>query len=445
MKKLLLLLGFTLMGNTWVNAQAQTAEPPRGMAERAAYSLFVSNYRNQDYQGALEYGRWILLSMPESIEGYGGFDLSVNLGRFVNIYSALADDAEDTAQKAAYIDTVQTIFTKTFDNLSEDQINLYSWRIRQGRFHQDYADLLGDNAMEKAMEAYAKAFALNPEKMATSSNGYYLKVLLRNLAEKNTEQAKQKAIAIITEAEPYANENLNEEFNDIRAQIFDEPAEQIAYLERQLQENPQDTTALKQLHALYTRQGQTQKAREINKKLYELNPTYQNIVSLANFAGNQGNYQQQSTYLKEALNKTEDPEKLKTIYFNLADAQMSLGNLRQAANYANQTISIDSDWGRPYLKLAVIYARTVRNCAEGRSLTNNDRAVYWLVIDYIQQAKRVDPSVSNRANTLLQSYRPVTPSSDAMFFEGWAEGTSIRVDASLGQCYAWINETTTAR
>src|SRR5699024_10525516 len=172
---------------------------------------------------------------------------------------------------------------------------------------------------------------------------------------------------------------------------------------------------------------------------------YQNIIALAKFASSNDNYKQSVKYLKEAIDKTDDAEKLKTIYYNIADAQLNLGELKQAANYAKKAINEAPEWGRPYLKLAVIYARAVRKCTQNRDLTKNDRAVYWVVVDYVKKGKEVDSSVAKRANTLLESYRPVTPSSQDVFFsDKWEKGNQIKA-SSLGKCYSWINEKTTVR
>ncbi len=446
MKKIIFALAFVLIGSSWVKAQAQTIEPPNNMSEIAAYSVYVSHYRNENYQNALKFGRWILLSMPETIEGYPKFDLSLNLSRFATIYTTLAENADDPAAKAAYVDTVQTIYSKVFNSFSKNEIDTYSWLIRKGRFYQDYADILGNQAKETSIEAYSTAFDLKPEKMTTSYKGYYVKVLLRSLADIDSDSSKQKALFIIAKAEPYANEELGEYFDDIRRQLFDEPAERIAFLESELKENPENLQALRQLRTLYKRQGDTEKVLEINRKLYKLDPSYQTVTALGEYAMGHANYQEAIKYFEEALNKTDDPNKSKRIYLNLANAEFNLDNLQQARNYAQQAINIDPDWGRPYLQIASIYARVVNNCTNGRDLTSDDRAVYWLVLDYAQKAKRVDPSVSSRANTLLQIYRPVTPTQQDIFFnDNWAEGESIRIDASLGACYGWINETTTVR
>ncbi|HLR76285.1 MAG TPA: hypothetical protein VK106_01405 [Balneolaceae bacterium] len=445
MKKLIIAIAFLLLGSSWVNAQAQTAEPPNNMTEIAAYSVFASNYRNKEYKRALKYGRWILKSMPKEIEGYPSFDLAKNLGRFVKIYKQLAEEADDPSTKSAYIDTVQTIYNEVFETFDKDEIYLFAWKIGQGRFYQDNADIIGDDAEQMAMDAYAKAFELDAEKLATSYEGYYLKILLRDLANKETDEAQKKAISIMKEAEEYANDDLNDYFDRIRDKLFDEPEERIAYLEQKLKKDPKNIDVIEQLRDQYKDQGNTKKVQKLNKRLYKLDPSYQNIIALAKFASSNDNYKQSVKYLKEAIDKTDDAEKLKTIYYNIADAQLNLGELKQAANYAKKAINEAPEWGRPYLKLAVIYARAVRKCTQNRDLTKNDRAVYWVVVDYVKKGKEVDSSVAKRANTLLESYRPVTPSSQDVFFsDKWEKGNQIKA-SSLGKCYSWINETTTVR
>ena len=179
--------------------------------------------------------------------------------------------------------------------------------------------------------------------------------------------------------------------------------------------------------------------------MYELDPSYETTTALANFAVQNANYSAAIKYLKEAENKTDDPEKLKAIYLNLSNAYLNQDNLQSARQYARKAIDTDPDWGRPYIKMAMIYARAVNNCTNGRKMNGDDRVVYWLVLDYLNKAKSVDSSAANRANQLLGTYRGGTPSTQDVFFKGWEEGQQIQVDGSLGSCYAWINETTTVR
>ncbi len=462
MNKLLIAIGFLFIGcstaeMTVEDAEAQTqatqqtqtdetAEPPRNLSERAAYSLYYSNYGSEQYEEALEFGRWILISMTETIEGYEAFSLPKNLGRFEDIYSSLAETTNDPELKAGYIDTVKNIYNKIFENFSQDEINYFNWYIGKGRFYQQFEDFIEEDAETVATEAYKNAFNLNPEEMAETGEGYYIRVLLQNLASKDTEESKQEALAIIDESEQYAGEDLEEYFDEVRRSLFDEPEERIAFLESELEETPDNVEILTQLRNIYQRQGNSQEVQELNRRLYELNPNYQTITALANFAVDQANYNEAIGYLEEAIDETDDPERLKIIYLNLSSAYLNLDNLPEAQDNAKKAINIDSDWGRPYIQLSTIYARAISNCSSGRDLTTEDRAVYWLVLDYLNEAKSVDSSVASSADSRIETYLSYTPSTQDIFFnDAWTEGESIGIDGSLGSCYSWINETTTVR
>src|SRR5699024_4642847 len=273
----------------------------------------------------------------------------------------------------------------------------------------------------------------------------YVRVLLRELAQDGSDEAQKQAQAIIKKAEPFANDDLKEYFDKVRGSIFDSPKEQIAFLESEVKEDPENVDLISQLRNLYKQQGNAEKVMELNKKLYELDPSYETVTALANAAIQDANYDTAIKYLKEAQGQTDDPEQKKTIFLNLSNAYLNKGQLQQARSFARKAIDADSDWGRPYLKMAVIYARAVNQCTNGRDMEGNDRVVYWLVLDYIQKAKQVDSSVTSRANQLTQTYSGYTPSTQDTFFKGWEKGQSISVDGSLNSCYAWIGETTTVR
>lgn len=447
MKKWTLIIALVLVGSTTAFAQngGDKAEPPYGLSERAAYSLFYEDFRNENYKSALTNGRWILKNMPRKIEGYNGFKLPLNLSRFITIYEELANQATDPSLKKAYLDSANIVYDKVFNTFSKDSIDYYQWHINRGRLYQDNADYI-ENAEQKATEQYKKAFAINPEKMTTQADGYYIKVILQNLVSEGSEASKQEALGLIKKVEDNAVESLKDYFDKIRNKLFDSPQERITFLEGKLQENPEDAEVLRQLRDLYEQQDMIKKAQELNKKLYELDPSYDNATALANFAIDNGNYKEAIDYLNEAKNKTDDPKNLKAIYQSLATAHMNLGNVRQAVRNARQVIDIDPNEGSAYITIADAYAQAVRNCTSGRDLTRNDRAVYWLVIDYLNKAKRVDSSVSNDVNSRLQTFRQAAPTSDAIFMtDGWSEGATIRIDGSLDSCYSWINESTTIR
>ena len=136
----------------------------------------------------------------------------------------------------------------------------------------------------------------------------------------------------------------------------------------------------------------------------------------------------------------------KELNLDLADVYMSMEQLSTAKKYVTAAISIDSNYGLAYIKMATLYGQAVSKCTENRKLEAKDKVVYWLVVDYLQKAKRVDPSVSSTVSNQLPTYEAVTPSTEDKFFTlGFEDGQKVKVDGDLVSCYSWINETTTVR
>lgn len=442
MKKLLLIPALILFSSSWTFAQAQVS-PPDGMSQIEAYSIFYENYKSDSYERAIKNGRWIWQGMPESIEGHSGFDLKRNLERLISAYGSLAEEKSDPSEKEAYADTALTIFEKVFDHFGEENLNTFDWHLERGRFYQTHSDYLSD-ASEKAAEDYLQAYKEDPEKFTKLGDGYYSQVMLRELVSLGE---KDQALKIVKESEPYAATQLQDYFDDVRNKLFDSPEERITFLEGELEESPEDEEILQQLLDLYQEEDMRDKAVEISNKLYEINPNYENTMALAEMAQSNADYSEAINYLKEALNKTDDAEEKAEIALEISDAYLNQDELQDAREFANTAIDHDSDWGDPYIQIADIYARAVNNCTNNRKMDRTDKVVYWLVLDYLDQARQVDSSVSNEVDRKYQSYEPVTPTTEEKFF--WQppleEGDEIEVDAELNECYDWISETTTVR
>lgn len=445
MKKLLILIGIIFLTSSITEVKAQNqgpVSPPDGLPEAAAYSIFYENYKNEDYKSAIRYGRWIWKGMPRNIKGYAGFDLVKNLDRLVTAYSELAKQMEDPSLRSAYLDTTEILFEKVFSEMKENEYSAFEWHFDRGRFYQENSDFI-ENAMTKAAEDYRKAFELKPEEFTKMGDGYYTRVMLQQMV---SDDKKDLALKYINQAEPYASQQLKEYFDDTRNQLFDSPKERMAFLEGKLKENPKDQETMRQLRDIYEQQGMNDKAQELSQKLYELDPSYENTMALANFAVRNANYSNAVKYLKEAINMGPSDEDKAQMALKLSETYLNMEELQQARQYARQAASLDSDWGQPHIQLAAVYANAINQCTSGRKLERTDRAVYWLVLDHLNRAKNIDSSVSNNAQRQIQSYKPVAPSSEDIFFTNeWEKGKTIKIDGSLNSCYSWINETTTVR
>lgn len=438
MKRLTIILGILLVSSSLLNAQS---EPPDGLSELAAYSLFYSNYKNGDYPFALKYGRWLIDGDVKSIEGNPRYKLSKQYERMITIYAEIAKSKEDPTLKAAYADSALMLFDVALDKFTDKEIDKFEWYLDKGRFLQANSDMIEDG-LAKAYVQYEKVFEMAPEKLTNLSDGYYIKIMLQNMVAKGE---KDKALALIKKAEPYTNDSLKEFFDNIRNDLFDSPEERISYLEGKLAEEPQNFELMEELAGLYEDVDNRQKMVEMKRKIYEASPTYAAAKDLGDISRANANNAQAVKFYKEALEKAETAAQKETVSLALAEVYTSMEQLQQARRYARQALQHNSNSGRAYIQIANIYGQAVSQCTSDRKLEVEDRVVYWLVLDYLDKARRADQSLANRVSQLYQTYEPVTPTQENKFFKGWKEGDSMKVDESLVPCYDWINETTTVR
>ncbi|MEX0661501.1 MAG: hypothetical protein WEA58_08735 [Balneolaceae bacterium] len=438
MKKYIALLILITGLSTTVNAQS---EPPYGMSEIAAYSIFYDNYRTGDYEMALQFGKWMLEAKPKTIEGATRFSLDQQYRRMINVYTELANEQSDPSEKSKYLDLALGLYDDAFETFSEEEIDYFEWNYRKGRFYQEHSNDIS-NGMDMAYEQYKVAFELDAERFAEAGDGYFVRILLDNYV--NNDQ-RDEALAMIEILEPIGGQEVEEAISDARDSIFDSPEERITFLESQLAADEENLELLNELASLYERQGDRAKAIETAEKLYELDASYDNTRKLADYAKSDAQYEKALTFLKEAREKTDEQTQKRNISLEIAEAYQNLNQFESARSFARQAIDIDPNWGDPYLRIASIYAGTISRCTSDRTIDRDDRSVYWLVLDYLDKAESADSSVANRVQRDKQTYQSVLPSSEDKFFRGWTTGDKVMVDGNINSCYSWIGEETTVR
>lgn len=425
-----------------VMVQAQS-EPPSGMNELQAYSVFVDAYRSDDYEMAINFGEWIIQSSPKAIEGYAKFDLERQFDRMVKVYVGAAEQEKDPSVKTEYLDKASDVFKKAHEIFSEDEIDRYEWELKEGRFYHENRQNM-DATMEDAIEHYLSAYELDAERLAEESGGFYAEVLLTELS-RNGE--RDRAFRMIEDIEEVASGQLQETINDVRESLFESPEERIEYYESQLTKvnNAEKEQILNNLVDLYDDVGSVDKARNVAVELYELNDNLKNTRAVAEINLSAGEYRQAIEYLSKAEKLAEDGDTRFDISLELAESYQQIEEFKTARNYAERAIDLNEDSGKAYLRISSIYAGSVSNCVDGSKLDREDRAVYWLVLDYLDEAKAVDSSVEREVQNRAESYLKAMPSDEDKFFNDWTAGDSFQINGELKSCYAWINKTTTVR
>ena len=108
--------------------------------------------------------------------------------------------------------------------------------------------------------------------------------------------------------------------------------------------------------------------------------------------------------------------------------------LAKAKTYVAKAISLNGNKGAYYILLANIYAAAPK----WNDDTNLNNCKYYVVLDKLYQAKRVDESVAEEANKMIAAYSTHTPAVEELFFLGYKKGDQVKVGGI-------INETATIR
>jgi len=150
----------------------------------------------------------------------------------------------------------------------------------------------------------------------------------------------------------------------------------------------------------------------------------------------EGDYNCAIEKYKEAIEKEADPEKQASYYFSMASIQFRKLNAYSAArDNAYKAANLKGGWGRPYMLIGDMYAKSSSNCGKG---PYEHGLAVLAAIDKWSYAKSIDESVAAEANRNIARYSEYIPPKDEAFMMGKSEGAKEQVGC-------WIGESVTLR
>ena len=167
---------------------------------------------------------------------------------------------------------------------------------------------------------------------------------------------------------------------------------------------------------------------------YKMEPTAEAATGCAYQAFKKGDIDSAVKFFDEAVNLETDNLKKAEKAYAAAAVLASAKKLSQARSYCQKAISFNENYGAPYILIANLYAMSP-NWSDESAL---NKCTYFAVIDKLQRAKAVDPSVAEEANKLIGRYSAHTPQAKDLFMLGYKAGDRITIGG-------WIGETTTIR
>lgn len=167
---------------------------------------------------------------------------------------------------------------------------------------------------------------------------------------------------------------------------------------------------------------------------YQIEPTADAAVGCAYMSYKKGDYEATVKFFDEAIGLETSDAKKADLSYRAAVVLSAAKRLSNARSYAQKAISYDESFGKAYILIAQLYA-TSPNWSDENAL---NKCTYFVVIDKLQRAKSVDPSLAEEANKLIGTYSRYTPAPADLFMLGYKAGDRITIGG-------WIGESTTIR
>ena len=173
---------------------------------------------------------------------------------------------------------------------------------------------------------------------------------------------------------------------------------------------------------------------QASEAAHAIEPTAATALGCGYMYYKKGDINKSVSYFDEAIELEQDPMEKAENCYKAAIAIMSQKMYGKARQYANKALSYNPNMGKAYILIAQMYAASP-NWGDEAAL---NKCTYFAAIDKLQRAKSADPSVSEEAQKLINTYAGHTPKDEDLFFLGLKKGNSVTIGG-------WIGETTTIR
>lgn len=171
------------------------------------------------------------------------------------------------------------------------------------------------------------------------------------------------------------------------------------------------------------------------ESLFAIEPSAKAGANLALTFASREEFDKASEYYLKAIEQETDAELKAGYYYQLGAIASKQKNYQSVKNYGKKAIALKADYGKAYILVGNAYAAASSSCGS----TNFEKAAVFLAaVDKFNIAKKVDPSVAEEANQLINQYAKYYPNKEDAFFEGYTDGQSYNVGC-------WISESTTIR
>ncbi|NNC70442.1 MAG: hypothetical protein HKN90_06435 [Flavobacteriaceae bacterium] len=413
-------------------------------------SIFYEYAKAKNFDPAYEPWTWVLENCPKASKNIYSRGLQIAEHRYKNATGAQKET------ESQLIDKVYTMRVEHFpDNL--------------GKVYSDWATSLEERGKSnnEVFDKLEKAFKAGPQSMSIKNLAKYFQETTDRNKDTNAQKvfdtyddamdavnlkidihsksadalnAKKESGKTLTkkEARKLKNDGINlrglGQVEGILDQILGEVAtcdRLIPLYNKNFESNKNDPKWLRRAASRLNAKECTEDP--IYPKLVEAyvnaEPSADAYIFYAGILEDRGKNNEALEYRNKAVDLETDPYKKANYLYRIA-LTMRNRSKSQARAYANRALKVRPSMGKAYILIANLYASSANGCGTDEF---TKRMVFVAAANKAAQAKRVDPSLTSKANRYIKSYNASAPSKKLIFTEGKTSGATHKVACWIGE------------
>ena len=417
-------------------------------------TIYTEHYKINNFKDAYEQG-WKNVFEDAPLASVNTYTYGIKILR--NLYNE-AKKANDTEKMAQYSEELFKVYEQRLKYL--DQLNAQSQNVKAtpgevwGQYGHDYRSYNPRVQVSRAYELLRKAVDLG--KGATQY--YVLEDLMRVSSQryknkKDNEEYREAFIQDYLDCAAYIDEYIANGATEKTLEPATKTKENIDVIF--IESGVADCETLQGIYApkIEDRKDDLAYLTKVVKIMslfkcessdayftaaeyaHNIEPSAQTAKSLGNlYIKQREDFDKALEYYAQALELDDDKNSLAETYYRMANVYFSKKKYDNCRASLQKCLANNPNKGEAYIQMALLYAANYEWSKEDAL----NRCSYYAVIDKLEQAKRVDPSVAERANKLIKDYKEQTPKPENLFMLGYKAGDQLEIKG-------WINETVTIR
>jgi len=364
--------------------------------------------------------------------------------KFIKAELKEAQKVKDSDRMKVLTDSLMLVYDLRILHFASTDKNPNNGCMVEGLMAADIYSLQKKTRLKDAFNLYKKSVdCLKEKSLASVISGYYIAM---NDLYKETEDAgekKQYIQGLITEYLSLQNycetaiksakdEKKKEDYTKAKNNIDEifvrvsQCSDMIPVLEEKLEENPEDLELRKKALRLMNAKDCTENSIYLPTAEYvhAQEPSAPSAYAIGQSYAKRNELSKSLKYFEESVNLCPDCPERETYLLKTGQVASALKITSKARSYANKVLEMNPGSGDAYLLIGDVIASSSASCEDGKL---GARSVYWLAADYYIKAKRVDASISEKADKKIASAASQYPSREDLFSFGKKEGDSFTV------------------